>query len=90
MIRVVSGLIPPAKVKKVSQFSRKTFRSLRSYRIWNVFLKDCETFFNLAGGIYPETTYLIQDGSSPSLFSDQEIYLLFILEYNPCQAMLAL
>ena len=35
--------------------------------------------FNLAGGIYPETTSLIQDGSSPSLFRDQEIYLLFCL-----------
>ena len=32
--------------------------------------------FNLAGGIYPETTHLIQDGSSPFLFSNQEIYLL--------------
>ena len=31
----------------------------------NVFLEDCETFFNLAGGIYPEATHLIQDGSSP-------------------------
>ena len=27
MRRVVAGLIPPAKLKKVSQFSRKTFRS---------------------------------------------------------------
>ena len=35
--------------------------------------------FNLTGGIYPETC-LIQDGSSPSLFRDQEIYLLSILE----------
>ena len=51
--------------------------SLRSCRIWNVFLRDCETFFNLAGGIYPETTYPIQDGSSPYLFRYQEIYLLF-------------
>ena len=50
----------------------------------NVFLEDCETFFNLAGGIYPETTHLIQDGSSLSLFRDQEICLLFFLEYNPC------
>ena len=64
--------------------------SLRSCRIWNVFLKDCETFFNLAGGVYPETTYLIQDGSSPSFFRDQKIYLLSILEYNPCQALLAI
>ena len=54
------------------------------------FLRTVETFFNLAGGIYPETTHLIQDGSSPSLFRDQEIYLLSILEYNPCQAVLAL
>ena len=54
----------------------------------NVFLEDCETFFNLAGGIYPEATHLIQDGSSPSLFRDQEIYLLSVLEYNLCQAVL--
>ena len=51
---------------------------------------DCETFFNLARGIYPETTHFIQDGSSPSLFRDQESYLLPILEYNPFQAVLAL
>ena len=43
----------------------------------------------LAGVIYPETTHLIQDGSSPSLFRDQ-IYLLPVLQYNPCQAVLAL
>ena len=47
------------------------------------------TLFNLAGGIHPETIGLIQDGSSPSLFRDQEIYLLSVLEYNLCQAMLA-
>ena len=47
-------------------------------------------FFNLTEGIYPETTRLIQDGSSPSLFRDQETYLLYILEYNPCQTVLAL
>ena len=64
--------------------------SLRSCRIWNVFLKDRETFFNLAGSIYPETTGLIQDGSSLSLFRNQEIYVLSVLEYNPFQAMLAL
>ena len=40
--------------------------------------------------IYPETTCLIQDGLSPSLFRGQEIYLLYVLEYNPCQALLAL
>ena len=56
----------------------------------NDFLEDCETFFNLAGGIYPETTRLIQDGSSPSLFRDQEIYLLSVLEYNPYKAVWAL
>ena len=56
----------------------------------NVSLEDCETFFNLAGGIYPETTHFIQDGSSSFLFRDQEIYLLSILEYNPCQPVLAL
>ena len=105
--------------------------SLRSCRNLKVFLEDCETFFNLVGGIYPETTRLIQDVSSPSLFRDQEIsvqllsrvqlfvtpwtaachaslsitnsqsllklmsialvmHLLSILEYNPCQAVLAL
>ena len=42
-----------------------------------VFLEDCETFFNLAGGIYPEMICLIQGGSSPSLFRDQEISCLF-------------
>ena len=56
----------------------------------NVFLEDCETVFNLEGGIYPETTHHIQDGSSPSLFRDKEIYLLSILEDKPCQAVLAL
>ena len=59
--------------------------SLRSCRIWNVFLRDCETFFNLAGGIYPETICLIQDGSSPSLFRDQKIYLLSILSTTPAK-----
>ena len=54
------------------------------------FLRTVRVFFNLAGGICPEKTRLIQDGSSPSLFRDQEIYLLLILEYNPCQARLAL
>ena len=33
-------------------------------------------------------TCLIQDGSSPSLLRDQEIYLLSVLEHNPCQAVL--
>ena len=32
----------------------------------NVFLEDCEIFFNLAGGIYPETTHVSQDGSKGS------------------------
>ena len=64
--------------------------SLRYCRIWMFFLRTVRVFFNLAGGICPENTRLIQDGSSPSLFRDQEIYLLLILEYNPCQAMLAL
>ena len=58
--------------------------------MWNVFLEDGETFFNLTGGIYPETTRLIQDGSSPSLSRDQEVSLLSVLEYNPCQAVLPL
>ena len=31
-----------------------------------------------------------QDGLGPSLFRDQSICLLFVLEYNPCQAALAL
>ena len=47
-------------------------------------------FFNLTEGIYPETTRLIQDGSSPSLFRDQDIYLLSVLEYSPWQVVLAL
>ena len=55
----------------------------------NVFLEDHDTFFNLAEDIYPETTHLIQDGSSPSLFRDQEIYLLSVVKYNPCQTVLA-
>ena len=50
----------------------------------SVFLEDCDTVFNLAGGIDLETTNLIQDGSSPSSYRDQEIYLLSVLEYNPC------
>ena len=54
------------------------------------FLRTVRLSFNLAGGTYPETTRLIQDDSSPSLFRDQEIYLLSALEYNPCQAVLAL
>ena len=37
----------------------------------------------LAGGIYPETTCLIQDGTSPSLFRDQEIYLLSYFGVQP-------
>ena len=45
--------------------------------------------FNIAGAIYPETR-LIQDGSSPSLFRVQEIYLLSILDYKLCQAVLVL
>ena len=45
--------------------------------------------FNLAGGIYPETS-LVQDGSSPSMFRDQEIDILSVLEYNLCQAALVL
>ena len=55
-----------------------------------MFFLKTEIFFNLAGDIYPETTCLIQDDSSLSLFRDQEIYLLSVLEYNPCQAALAL
>ena len=64
--------------------------SLRSCRIWMFFLRTVRLSFNLAGGIYPETTCLIQDESSPSLFRDQEIYLLSILEYNTLPAVLAL
>ena len=63
--------------------------SLRSCRIWMFFLRTVRLSFNLAGGIYPETTYLIQDGWSLSLFRGQEIYHLSVLEYNPCQAVLA-
>ena len=62
--------------------------SLRSCKIWKTF--SWGDFLNLAGGIYPETTHLIKDGSSTSLFRDQKIYILYILEYNPCQAVLAL
>jgi len=62
---------------------------LKQQQDLNVFLEGCETFFNLSGGIYPETTHLIHDGSSLSLFRDQEIYLLSIL-CCPCQAVLAL
>ena len=54
------------------------------------FFEDCETFFNLTGGIYAETTRLIQDGSIPSLFRDREIYHLLILENNLWQAVLVL
>ena len=50
MICVVSGLIPPAKVKKVSQFSRKTFRSLRSYRISKNELESSRCGYNLSLG----------------------------------------
>ena len=66
--------------------------SLRSCRIWifSFFFEDCKTFFNLPGGIYPETTCLIQGSSSPNLFRDQEIYLMSILEHSPCQAVFAL
>ena len=51
-------------------------------------LRTVRLFFNLAEGIYPETTCLIQDGSSPSLFRGQEIHLLSVLEYNPFQVVL--
>ena len=47
MIRVVSGLIPPAKVKKVSQFSRKTFRS---YRISKNELESSQGGYNISLG----------------------------------------
>ena len=42
-------------------------------------------FFNLAESIYPETTGLIQDGSSLSLFRDQGIYLLSIWNTTPAK-----
>ena len=47
--------------------------SLRSCRVWMFFLRTVRLSFNLAGGIPTETTWLIQDGSSHSLFRDQEI-----------------
>ena len=47
----------------------------------NVFLEDCETL--LAGSIYPEISRLIQDGSSPLLFRDQEIYSLVYFGVQP-------
>ena len=62
--------------------------------LWDPVGSECFSWglwdFNLAGGIYPEATCLIQDGSRPSLSRDQEIYLLSVLEYNLCQAVLAL
>ena len=45
------------------------------------------TRFNLVGAIYLEPTCLIQDGSSPSVFRDQEIDILSVLEYT-CVKML--
>ena len=63
---------------------RETVATLRTLQLvlWDPVWSECFSwglwdFFNLTGGIYPETTHLIQDGSSPSLFTDQEIYLLF-------------
>ena len=38
-----------------------------------MFLLRTVTFFNLVGDIYIETTCLIQDDSSPSLFRNQEM-----------------
>ena len=64
--------------------------------IWDPVGSECfswqlwDFIFNFTGGIYRETTSLIQDGSSPSLSRDQEIYLLFVVEYNLCQAVPAL
>ena len=41
------------------------------------FLRTLRLFFlNLAGGIYAEMTSLFQDGSSTSLFRDQNTYVL--------------
>ena len=72
---------------------RKIVATLRILQLilWDPVGSECfKAFFNLVGGIYQETTHPIQDGSSPSLFRDQKIYLLSILEYNHCQAVLAL
>ena len=57
---------------------------LRLYRVW-IFFKDCETFFNLAGGIYPETTCLIQDGSSSSLFRDRRFISCLFWSATPAK-----
>ena len=59
---------------------------LRSYTIWMFSLRTVRLSLKvevLVGGIYPETTCLIQDGSSPSLFRDQEIYLLSYFGVQP-------
>ena len=75
---------------------REIVATLRTLQLvlWDPVGSECFSWglwdFNLAGGIYPEIIPLTQDGSSPSLSRDQEIYLLSVLEYNLCQAMLAL
>ena len=81
------GGSPKERLQMLQELSSSFFEVLQGL---NVFLEDCETFFNLVGGVYPKTTCLIQDDSSPSLFRDQEIYVLSLLEYSPCQAVLAL
>ena len=79
------GIFPKERWQPPRELSSSFFEIMQGL---NVFLEDCETFFNLSGGIYPETTCLIQDGSTPSLFRDQEIHPLSVLKYNPCQAVL--
>ena len=95
--RVINQLqIPPRQEKDPPG---ETVASLRTphFILWDpvgseffFFFEDCETFFNLTGGIYPETTRLIQDGSIPSLFREREIYHLSILENDLWQAVLVL
>ena len=75
---------------------REIVATLRTLQLilWDPVGSECFSWglwdFNLAGGIYQETASVIQDDSRCSLFRNQEICLLSILEYNHCQAVLAL
>ena len=64
--------------------------SLRSCRIWMFFLRTVRLSLTWLEVFTQKKTWLIQNGSSPSLFRDQEIYHLSVLKCNPCQAALAL
>ena len=80
-------------ISSSSAFS-KTSLSIGKFMVHALLKPGLENFEHyfiiLPGGIYPETTCLIQYDSSPSLFRDQEIYLMSILEYSPCQAVCSL